>query len=76
MVKFYSPFLPTLGTLAVSKYAKENNFKSFTSGGIEVKYFRTVSMNPRGFFLKKREETHRKLQKEKIDFTGHLFSQL
>lgn len=76
MVKFYSPFLPTLGTLTVSKYAKENNLKSFTSASIDIKHFRTASMNYRVFKKKKREETHRKLQKEKIDFTGHLFSQL
>lgn len=62
MIKFYSPFLPALRNLTVSKYAKENNFKNFTSGGIEVKHFRTASMNYRVFKRKKkREETHRRL---------------
>lgn len=46
MVKFYS-FFPALGILTVSKYAKENNLKSFTSGGVEVKHFRIASMNYR-----------------------------
>lgn len=42
MIKFYFQFLP-----AVSKDWKENNLKNFTSGGIEVKHFRAVSMDYR-----------------------------
>lgn len=50
MIKFYFQFLP-----AVSKDWKENNLKNFTSGGIEVKHFRAVSMDYRFKKKKKRE---------------------
>lgn len=70
MVKFYSPFLPTLGTLTVSKYAKENNLKSFTSASIDIKHFRTASMNYRVLKKKKERRNTQEASKGKDRFHG------